>query len=129
LLVGKERRMNIVLWGLQILLGVGIFLGGIMKAFFPLERLALRMKWTSDLPPLLVRFIGVVEILGGIGLILPGVTGIMPWLTLLAALGLALIMLLAMVFHSTRGEKLGNASIMLVLSVAVFVGRFLIEPF
>jgi putative oxidoreductase len=118
--------MNIVLWILQIIVAFGFLAGGTMKLFFPLERLAKQMKWVPDLPPALVRLIGLAEILGAIGLILPGATGIMPWLTIFAAFGLTLIMVLAVGFHLRRGEKLGNSPMTLALSAAVLVGHFLL---
>jgi hypothetical protein len=58
----------------------------------------------KDVPQGLVTFIGISELLGGLGLVLPQLSGILPWLTPLAALGLALIMLLAMGFHARRRE-------------------------
>jgi VIT1/CCC1 family predicted Fe2+/Mn2+ transporter len=73
----------------------------------------------------------VSELLGGLGLLLPALTGTLPWLTPLAAAGLALIMLLAMGFHATRREAPAIVfnSILLVLAAFVAYGRFVVLPF
>src|SRR5260370_12342259 len=72
--------MNIVLWVLQGLMAVLFLLAGIMKAFRPLAEVRKRMSWANDVPAWFVRFIGAAEILGTLGLSLPGFTGILPWL-------------------------------------------------
>jgi hypothetical protein len=68
------------------------------------EELAANMVWPGDVPAALVRFIGVSELLGAIGLVLPSLTRIQPRLTPLAAAGLVLVMILAALFHASRGE-------------------------
>ncbi len=83
------------------------------------------------MPRGLLTFIGVSEMLGGLGVVLPALTGILPWLTPLAAAGPALIMLLAAGFHLRRKEvpqALLNA-VLLALAASVAVGRFVIPPF
>ena len=77
-----------------------------------------------------VRLVGLLELLGAVGVILPAVTGVLPWLTPLAAVGLALIMLSAIVFHLSRRERANALGLSLVLAVAVFVavGRYVIAP-
>jgi len=95
--------MNIILWIVQILLAVMFLMAGVMKAF-QYERAKASLFWVKDVPRGLVTFIGICELLGGLGLVLPVLTGILPGLTPLAALGLALIMLFAMIFHATRRE-------------------------
>ena len=65
--------MNIVLWVLQVFLGGMFLFAGIQKAFRPLDAIAKMMTWVPHVPPPLVRFIGVAELLGGIGLIAPPV--------------------------------------------------------
>ena len=77
-----------------------------------------------------MRLIGSLEILGAIGLILPAVTGIWPWLTPVAAAGLALTMVGAMITHGRRGEYSSIAFNLVLLLLALFVvyGRFVIVP-
>ena len=123
--------MNIVLWIVQILLALAFLMAGTMKATQPLDRLAARMQWVKSLrPPRLVRVIGVLEVLGAIGLILPAVTGILPWLTPIAAVGLVLTMIGAMMLHMRRGEAAHIAPnvILLLLAAFIVVGRFAVMP-
>lgn len=96
-----------------------------MKAIQPIQELAVRMIWADDLPAALVRFIGISEVLGGLGLVLPAATRIKPMLTPLAALGLALIMLLAALFHLVRSEfaAIGTNVVLGVLAAFVAWGR------
>src|SRR5947208_9848061 len=122
--------MNIALWVVQILLALAFAAAGIVKATQPTERLATSMGWVEDVAPRTVRLIGILEILGAIGLILPAVTGIWPWLTPLAAAGLALTMVGAMITHGRRGEysQIGVNVVLLVLTLFVVYGRFVIVP-
>jgi hypothetical protein len=88
------------------------------------------MEWLSAVPPVLMTFIGSAEILGALGLILPAATGILPWLTPLAAAALALVMLLAASFHATRREYPNLTGNLVLLLVAAFVayGRWVLAP-
>lgn len=75
-----------------------------MKSTTPIPELALKMPWSADVPEALVRFIGATQVLGAVGLVAPGLVGRGPRLTPLAAAGLLLTMLLAALFHVSRGE-------------------------
>ena len=121
--------MNSVLWIVQVLLGAAFIFAGVNKAF-RYDYARANLPWVKDLPRGLTTFIGVAELLGGLGLLLPALTGIMPWLTPLAAAGLALIMLLAAGFHATRREWSAIAINMVLLVMAAFVayGRSAIVP-
>jgi uncharacterized membrane protein YphA (DoxX/SURF4 family) len=122
--------MNIALWIVQVLLGAMFIMAGTMKAFL-YDRAYESLPWVKDVPKNLTRFIGVAELLGGIGLLLPALTGILPWLTPLAATGLALVMLLAMVFHARRREPqaIGFNGVLLLLAAFVAYGRLVLLPF
>ena len=122
--------MNIALWIVQGLVALAFLLAGFMKTFMPLETLKKNMIWANDLPAALVRFIGVAELLGAIGLIVPAVTGIQSWLTMAAAGGLVLVMLLAAVFHASRREysNIGVNVVLLLLAAFVLVGRWVLAP-
>src|SRR5215217_7146926 len=85
----KGITMNVVLWIVQVLVGVAFLIAGVNHAF-RYEWAKAQFKWVADSPHGLVTFIGICEILGGIGLTLPALTGILPWLTPLAGAGLAL---------------------------------------
>jgi putative oxidoreductase len=102
---GKPKgSLNIGLWVAQGLLAV--FYGGVgfMKVSQPIDTLAGMMGWPGVMPEWLVRFVGTAELAGAIGLILPMLTGIMPRLTSLAAGGLMLLQVCAMIYHLTHGE-------------------------
>ena len=96
-------KSNTFLWILQIFFGVYFIVIGIMHFVVP-EGLPAPMEWMYDLSDTLHIVSGVAEILGGIGLILPGLTKIMPELTVYAALGLAIVMVGAVVYHIGREE-------------------------
>jgi uncharacterized membrane protein len=118
--------MNVALWIVQILLALAFLLAGGMKLTQPKEKLAESMPWVEGFSPGTVRLIGVLEILGAIGLVLPALTGILPWLTPLAAVGLALTMIGGAVVNLRRGEAqpiIANV-VLLVLAVFVAYGRF-----
>lgn len=122
--------MTILLWVLQILLTAMFMFHG-YSLTFQSEAAKARMTWIADVPRGLTVFIGVSELLGGLGLILPALTGIMPFLTAWAASGLALIMLLATLFHLTRGESGNLVPNLVLLAIAAFTayGRFVLLPF
>lgn len=105
-------------------------MAGVGKSTAPIAELALDLPWVRDLPVLVVRFIGVAEFAGGLGMVLPAVTGIRPVLTALAGLGLALVMVLAAGFHAMRGELPVIAVNALLGALALFVawGRFKKAP-
>jgi uncharacterized membrane protein YphA (DoxX/SURF4 family) len=114
--------LNFWLWAAQIVLALMFGMAGIMKTFRPIPALTAMMKWPGDVSAALVRFVGIAEILGPIGLILPMLTGILPWLTPLAAIGLAIIQVLAIGFHARRGETAKTLPANLVLfALAAFV--------
>lgn len=91
--------MNYALWIMQGLLAALFLFAGGMKLVLPIEEMTRQMA----MPGAFLRFIGVAEVLGGLGLILPGLTAIRPGLTPLAAAGLAIIMVGAIVVSFTLG--------------------------
>ncbi|MGH8944670.1 MAG: DoxX family protein [Acidimicrobiia bacterium] len=94
---------NLILWVLQWAFGL-FFVGfGVLHFMVP-EGLPAILDWMYDLDPTLHYVTGAAEMLGGLGLILPGLTGVMPGLTPWAAVGLAAVMVGAMIFHASRGE-------------------------
>ena len=118
--------LNFWLWVVQALLAAFYLMVGFMKATRPLADLTKMMAWPEQYPRL-TRFVGVAEVLGGIGLILPMLTGILPWLTPLAALGLSVIQVLAIGFHARRnetGKSLPMNLVLLALSLFVLWGRW-----
>ncbi len=105
------KALNASLWAAQILLAIAFGFFGFLKAFQSLETLAHVMIWVSTATPAFVRLLGVLEMLGAIGII-------MPWLTGIQALAIA--------FHASRGETAQTIPLNLVLiglSGFVFWGR------
>ena len=129
------KSFNVLLWTLQVLWGVFFSFTGFGKvlAYDPAvwNHMLHQVAWFSAVPQGLFVFIGACEFLGGIGLILPAMTGIKPQLTPLAAIGLTVIMILAALFHIVRGESSFFVPLNLVLGgVAAFIayGRLMAMP-
>lgn len=122
--------MVIVLWVIQGVLALAFLLSGFLKGFTPLEGLKKNMAWVGDVPAGLVRLIGIAELLGALGLILPVATGIVPVLTIAAAVGLVLVMLSAAVFHASRKEysTIGMNAVLLLLAAFIVVGHLVWVP-
>jgi uncharacterized membrane protein YphA (DoxX/SURF4 family) len=109
-------------WVATALLALAYGMAGVMKTFRPIPDLAKMMVWPGDVPPPLVRFVGVSELAGALGLILPMLTLILAWLTPLAAIGLSLVQILAIGFHARRGEIAKSLPVNLVLlALSLFV--------
>lgn len=106
--------MNIVLWILQVLLGLFFIFAGVMKFVMPVEAMTKQMPVAMS--GLFLHFIGVCEILGGLGLLLPGIFRIKPGLTPLAAAGLVIIMIGAAVI-ALIGGAIGPALYPLVIGL------------
>lgn len=122
----ENKVINYVLWIIQGLLAALFLFAGIMKLVMPIEA----MTEQSPLPGFFLRFIGVVEVLGGVGLILPGLLRIWTFLTPLAALGLVIIMIGATAL-TLAGGPISAAVIPLItglLSAFVAYGRWRLMP-
>jgi putative oxidoreductase len=120
------KGWNIALWLAQGLLALLFGMAGVMKTTQPIAELAQTLPWAGDVPAGLVRFIGAAELAGALGMILPTATRIAPRLTPLAAIGLALVMVLAAAFHLTRSEASALPINLALGGLALFVawGRF-----
>lgn len=122
--------MNIALWVVQILLALAFLAAGSMKASQPIEKLKQNMQWVGHTTPPIVRTVGILEVLGGLGLILPAVTHILPWLTATAAVGLVLTMIGAAIVHIALKDYkgIGAPIVLLILALFIVYGRFAIVP-
>jgi uncharacterized membrane protein YphA (DoxX/SURF4 family) len=120
--------MNYALWIIQWLLALLFLFAGGMKLVLPIEEMTKQMP--LPLPGLFLRFTGVVEVLGAIGLILPWLLRIRPGLTPLAAAGLAIIMIGATVYTLAAGDFTAALISLLVglLSAFVAYGRWRLTP-
>lgn len=110
--------MNIVLWVLQVLLAVAFFAHGWLFLSPPA---AIAEQLNASLPRWFQLFLGVAEVLAAVGLTLPGLTRIMPWLVTWAAGGIMIVTVSATAFHLMRGEVTSAATTLLLLAIATFV--------
>ncbi|WP_127792020.1 DoxX family protein [Agromyces sp. LHK192] len=114
--------MIIALWILTGLLAVAFVGAGTMKALRPHAALAGNMPWVEDVTPPQLKAIGILELLGGLGLVLPAATGILPWLTPVAAFALTVTMGVAVALHVKRSEGFVPSLVLGILSAVVGVG-------
>jgi DoxX-like family len=120
--------MNIGLWVLQGLLAFVFLASGILKLVLPREKLAVKAAWASDFSAAQVKWIGLAEALGAMGMVAPTLTGIAPMLTPLAAVGLVAIMIGAVATHVRREEPPTPPIILGVLAAIVAIGRLAMAP-
>jgi uncharacterized membrane protein YphA (DoxX/SURF4 family) len=123
-----DKTMNTLLWVAQVMLAF-VFLAHALLFLFPPAAVR-KIKNQSPFSTGFLQFIYTAEILAAPGLTLPGLTGILPWLTPLAAAGLAIIMGGATVFHLSRKEIPPTVVTAVLLALAVFVAltRWLVIP-
>jgi len=119
--------MNILLWVLQLLLAMAFLAHGWLFLSPPAELVA---QMNASLPRWFQLFLGVAEVLAAIGLTLPGLTRILPWLIVWAAGGVTIVTLSATVFHVSRGEMSSAAITLLLFGIASFVAymRYRVHP-
>ena len=113
--------MRIGLRIIKVLLAAVFAFVGCVHTILPIEEVTRVLPLFADYQPLLIRFIGISELLGAAGLTLPGLTGIRPGLTPWAATGLATIMVLAIGAHLLRGEFTGAVLPLVLFAMASFV--------
>ena len=122
--------MNLALWIVAIVLAAVFAASGLMKLLVPKEKLVnVGQGWAQDFSATSIRLIGVAEVLGAAGLILPAVTHIAPILVPLAAIGLVLVMVGAAVVHARRKETMNIAVNVVLLALAVFVAWGRLGPY
>jgi uncharacterized membrane protein YphA (DoxX/SURF4 family) len=119
--------MNILLWVLQGLLAVAFLAHGCLLLFPPASMVEVM---NASIQPTLRLFIGVAEVLAAIGLTLPGITRVQPWLIPCAAAGLMIVMVSATIFHIIRGEISSaiTTAILFVLVAFVAYMRWKVNP-
>jgi hypothetical protein len=116
-----QKGLHIALWVVQVLLLALFGMAGFMKATAPIAELAKNMAWVSRFSPGTVRFIGVAELCGALGMVLPSLSRVQPKLTALAGLGLTIVMALAVGHHLMNGEAKFASAPLLLGGLAAFV--------
>ncbi|MET0165929.1 MAG: DoxX family protein [Vicinamibacterales bacterium] len=119
--------MNIVIWILQILLALAFLAHGWLFLSPPAEILD---QMNASLPRWFTLFLGAAEVLAAVGLILPGITRILPGLVAWAAVGIMIVTASATVFHVARGEISSAATTLVLFGMATFVAymRYRVMP-
>ena len=110
--------MNVVLWILQVVLAAAFFAHGWLLLAPPPD---IAQQMLASLPRWFWVFLGVAEVLAAIGLTVPGLTRIQPWLVSWAAVGIMIVMVSATVYHIARGEISSAIVTLLLLAMATFV--------
>ncbi len=118
--------MNIALWIVQGILAALFGMAGIMKSSQPIDKLSKGLTWAPRFPLPVVRLIGLAELLGALGVVLPWLLNVAPVFTPVAASGLALVQLLAIFHHANHKEGKAIVFNLVLLGMAAFVayGRF-----
>jgi hypothetical protein len=125
-----KRKLNVALWIGAGILAVVLLVAGSAKLLVPKEKLAgmggAASRWVEDFSPRALKAIGIVELLGAIGLIVPAAVGIAPVLVPLAATGAVLLFVGAVIMRLRRGERATVIGDLVYLAIAAFVawGRF-----
>ena len=120
------RWRNVGLWAAQLAIFTLFVWVGYLKLTTPISVLATKWwSWTGEVPPSMVWTLGVIELLGGFGIVLPWLTRIKPALTVAAAVGCGLLQCCAIVFHAWRGETsvIWFNCLLLALAICVVIGR------
>lgn len=114
--------MLVALWIVTAVLAAAFAMAGTMKVITPHGQVREKMEWVELVTPGQLKGIGLVEVVGAIGLVLPAATGIAPWLTPVAAIGLALTMVVAIVLHLRRKEPFAPSLVLGLIAAAVAAG-------
>ena len=119
--------MNITLWVLQVVLAAAFLAHGWLFLFPPADMVEVM---NASIPPAFRVFLGVAEVLAAVGLTLPGITRILPWLVSCAAAGLMVVMVGATILHIARGELGSAVTTAALFAMATFVAymRWKVNP-
>jgi hypothetical protein len=115
-----SRALSVALWGTQGALAAFFIYAGASKLTMPADQLATMGPWTAG-NAALAMVTGLVDLAGGIGILAPALTRILPGLTVLAALGLVVLQVLALGFHLSRGEVVMAPMNLILIALSAFV--------
>lgn len=116
-----SAALRVALWIAQGFICLSFVAIGLMKLLTPIPKLAAQIHWAGEYPVAFVRGIGLIDIAGGVGILLPAVTRIAPGLTVPAALGCTLLQICAIVFHVSRGEASFTPINFVFLATCIFI--------
>jgi len=125
-----SKTIQISLWIVQTLLAITFTGTGFWKLLTPVPQLAAMIPWAGQVSETFLQATGIIDLCGGLGVLLPALTRIKPRLTVLAALGCTLLQICAIVFHISRGEAAQTPFnfLLVALSLFVFWGRLFKAP-
>jgi hypothetical protein len=125
-----KKTSNIIVWVAQILLFTSLIWAAYLKILQPITQLETMWSWTGEVSPGFVRLTGIIDLLGGLGVLLPTLLRFKPLLTPIAAVGIVLLMISASIFHICRGEASQIGFNLVFGAIAAFVayGRFKLAP-
>lgn len=121
----SRKALHIALWSAQALVSAAFCAIGLMKLLTPVDELSQTIAWAGEYPIWFLRGIAVIDIAGGLGMIVPSLTRIKPNLTCIAAACSAVLQVGAIVFHVSRGESnlIGLNILLLTLIAFIYWGR------
>lgn len=124
------KLLQIGIWTAQVLIFASFTLFGCMKLAMPVDQLAAMWVWPGEVPTWILRLLGVIDIAGGLGVLLPALTRIQPHLTVVAGFGCVILQISAIIFHLSRGEApaVPLNFILLALAAIILWGRYKIAP-
>ncbi|WP_084276368.1 DoxX family protein [Erwinia mallotivora] len=126
-----HKLMNMLLWGVQLLIFIAFVIFGGMKMLMPVSQLAAMWVWPGQVPVHFLRGMGLIDALGGAGILLPALLKIKPQLSVWAASGCTLLQICAITFHISRGEAAVTPLNFILLALCGFIlwGRLRVVPF
>jgi hypothetical protein len=116
-----SRGLDVALWIVQGLLALTLIGGAVWKVVTPIPELAAKMPWMGQVSPAFLYTTALLDLLGGLGVLLPSVMRIKPGLTVLAALGCVALMTGAIGFHVSRGEAAKTPFNVFLVALSLFV--------
>lgn len=116
-----HQALNTGLWVVQVLLFTTFAGTALWKVLTPIPQLAAMIPWAGQVPAAFMYGTAVIDLLGGVGVLLPALTRIKPGVTPLAALGCAALQICAIVFHLSRGEGVNTPFNFLLVALSLFV--------
>ena len=117
----NNQLFNVILWILQAVVAVMFIMPGFMKMLLPIQTLSAMLPWTGQVSPYMVRGLGLIDVLGGVGVVLPSLLLVKPQLAGTVAIACILLMISAIIFHISRGE----ASVIGFNIVVIFILAFI----